>query len=133
MTELVRQNDVLEGEITTDLPRTETEPQGYIEYSSNNSGGGWWLTDDDWAKLEAAGWVVDWFANEVDPFGGRAYEGGRWLGALARSARRYGVSMRMAVAEWEDITLQDSDAGGCPCCGQPHYFSQIDANGNYVF
>ena len=30
-----------------------------IVYSSNNSGGSWWLSDEDWKKLEAAGWNVD--------------------------------------------------------------------------
>ena len=32
----------------------------YVEYDSNNSGGSWWLSDEDWKKLEEAGWVVDW-------------------------------------------------------------------------
>ena len=31
-----------------------------VEYSSNNSGGSWWLSDDDWRKLEKAGWEIQW-------------------------------------------------------------------------
>lgn len=31
-----------------------------VTYSSNNSGGGWWLKDEDWLKLERAGWTVLW-------------------------------------------------------------------------
>lgn len=31
-----------------------------VKYSSNNSGGDWWLTDEDWRRLEEAGWEVEW-------------------------------------------------------------------------
>ena len=37
-----------------------TETTYRVEYNSNNSGGNWWLSDDDWRKLEAAGWTVAW-------------------------------------------------------------------------
>jgi hypothetical protein len=37
----------------------------HTEYHSNNSGGDWWLTDEDWYKLEEAGWEVEWFKNDI--------------------------------------------------------------------
>ena len=100
-----------------------------VRYKSNNSGGSWRLTDDDWKALEAAGWVVEWVANDdADPDRGfsRADANGRWLGALATSAHLVvsdPIDEAAAIAEWARITGQDPDAEGCPCCGQPHYFS----------
>lgn len=35
-----------------------------VKYDSNNSGGSWWLKDDDWKKLEDAGWKVEWYNKE---------------------------------------------------------------------
>lgn len=105
----------------------------YVEYSSNNSGGDWWLEDKDWKALEAAGWEVDWYANEKDPFTRRAYPDGRFLGALASHAKRYGLSLKMAIAEWEDITGQNSEDQGCHCCGSPHGFYMYDENGAMVW
>jgi len=105
---------------------------GYVEYSSNNSGGGWWLSDADWLDLEAAGWEVDWLKDD-EFYRGWLDHNGRWLGALAKSARRYGVSERMAMAEFQDITGQNPDNSGCHCCGQPHNFYVYDENGEMVW
>lgn len=102
----------------------------YVEYNSNNSGGRWWLSDEDWKALEAAGWKVEWVAE--DPFWSERAKDGRWLGALARSARREGLSLQAAVAEWESATGLSSTAAGCSCCGQPHDFTEYDAEGKYV-
>jgi len=112
----------------------------YVELSENNSGGGWWLSDEDWHNLAKAGWVVDWAENrarsnqnwvrnsvEQDEHGVW-----RYMGALAHDAKRYGVSLEVAQAEFRDITGQDPDEEGCECCGQPHYFSARDSQGNYV-
>lgn len=104
----------------------------YVEYSSNNSGGDWWLTDEDWKALETAGWEVEWFADRTDPFLKKPYPDGRFLGALASHAKRYGVSLRPAIAEWEDITGSYSNDLGCSCCGTPHSFSEHDAEGNSI-
>ena len=93
-----------------------------VEYNSNNSGGGWWLKDEDWQKLEDAGWTVDWFADQKDREYFRADSDGRWLGALATSAKKEFRSVRLAIKEWEEITGQDADDEGCNCCGQPHNF-----------
>ena len=97
-----------------------------IEYNSNNSGGEWWLSDQDWKDLEAAGWAVDWIATTKYPPLGRPRPDGRWLGALATSAYREGLSRDAAIAEWERVTGKDSEAGGCSCCGSPHYFRVDD-------
>lgn len=83
-----------------------------VEYSSNNSGGGWWLDDKDWYALETAGWVVDWRPD-------------RWLGALATSATREGLTLSQAIVEWEHVTNQVASDVGCECCGPPHHFSTV--------
>jgi hypothetical protein len=101
-----------------------------VEYHSNNSGGRWWLKDKDWFALENAGWVVQWAKNNTEFF--RPDENGRYLGALARSAYREGLHIREAVEEWERTTGQSSTDAGCPCCGQPHYFTEYDDEGKTV-
>ena len=82
-----------------------------IVYSSNNSGGSWWLSDEDWKKLEAAGWKVAW----REP---------KYLDALATSASKNFPSEEDAIREWEEVTGQDASDQGCECCGQPHSFYQ---------
>lgn len=134
---------------------------GYVVYSSNNSGGYWWLDDEDWAALEAAGWTVvwTWLSEKYNDDGGYERDpetgiplivpvaennsryinlirdvkpGDRWLGALATTAYRAGLSLRQAVDEWERITGENSTAAGCPCCGQPHSFTEYTTEGKYV-
>lgn len=104
----------------------------YVEYSSNNSGGSWWLSDEDWLALEAAGWEVNWHRNRKDDVFFRPDEAGRWLGSLATSATRRGLSLREAADEWERITGQSATDAGCPCCGQPHSFTEYSDDGDYV-
>ena len=82
-----------------------------IEYRSNNSGGDWWLTDDDWKKLEVAGWEVVWLED-------------RWLDAIATTAYRSGLTMDDAIQEWQNVLGMDAYDQGCECCGPPHYFSE---------
>jgi hypothetical protein len=96
-----------------------------VTYESNNSGGRWWLTDEDWRKLEAAGWAVQW---EKDTDGPLAH-GERFLGALATRASKGFADPREAIAEFERITGQDASAEGCNCCGPPHSFEYKDDNG----
>lgn len=91
-----------------------------VFYDSNNSGGSWWLDDEDWHKLEAAGWTVNWEKDQDDLWGVR--RGDRFLGALATSASKVFPTLDAGIAEWERITGQDPDEPGCECCGQPHYF-----------
>lgn len=94
------------------------------KYTSNNSGGDWWLTDEDWFALAAAGWNVKWVAEQefYQRFGGPT---DRWLGALAKEATR-DLPEAQAIAEWEQITGKYAGAEGCPCCGEPHFFSEDD-------
>ena len=91
-----------------------------ITYNSNNSGGSWWLTDDNWRDLERAGWEVDWYANKDSD----EYKDGRFLGALATSAKKDFPSEEDAISEWERIVGASAGDEGCPCCGAPHYFSE---------
>lgn len=100
-----------------------------VEYSSNNSGGSWWLSDQNWRDLEAAGWDVEWYSKG----GSRFVEGDRFLGALATRATREGLSLRMAISEWEDVTGENSADLGCSCCGTPHSFSFEGDNGEHEY
>jgi len=102
----------------------------YVEYSSNNSGGSWWLTDQNWYDLEAAGWEVQWIKDEKSPFREAGTE--RWLGALAREAIRRDVTLRVAMAEFEDVTGLSPYDQGCNCCGQPHSFYEYNDDGSYI-
>jgi hypothetical protein len=114
-----------------------------VEYSSNNSGGSWWLKDADWYALERVGWKVDWYETsehryqDYSKYGGKkredTYPNGRFLGALASSASREGLSLRDAIEEWERVTGQYSSALGCSCCGTPHSFSFEGDNGEYDY
>ena len=125
---------------------------GLLRYHSNNSGGSWWLSDEDWQKLEEAGWVVHWVHDANDPSHthteasslshGPHYHswndvtvparpsGARWLGALATSAVIATDDPEKAIARWELIVGQSSTDEGCNCCGPPHEFEYRDANGN---
>ncbi len=102
----------------------------YVEYDSNNSGGNWWLDDNDWKALEAAGWKVDWESEKTDGFSRDT--DGRFLGALATSAKRPGLTLREAVDEFERVTKCSVTVSGCPCCGQPHRFTEYADDGKYV-
>lgn len=103
-----------------------------VEYISNNSGGKWWLTDEDWKALESAGWAVHWFSDPQYQTLPLMVKSGRFLGALATEAVREGVSLQDAVDEWERVTGKSSTDAGCPCCGQPHLFTEYDDNDKLV-
>lgn len=111
---------------------TNVTKGGWVEYSSNNSGGDWWLDDDDWKALEAAGWKVEWNVDRARLSELDSNPEGRFLGALATSAKRYGVSMRHAIEEWENVTGESSNDLGCSCCGVPHSFSLYSSSGAYL-
>jgi hypothetical protein len=103
-----------------------------VEYSSNNSGGDWWLTDEDWLKLEEAGWVVDWVKNqEPGLFHKKGEE--RWLGALAKRASIEVPNLIDALRSFEKVTGQRVSDEGCNCCGAPHSFNWRDEKGNYQY
>lgn len=108
---------------------TNVTKGGWVEYSSNNSGGYWWLKDEDWKALEAAGWEVEWYKDRENVLTGRENPEGRFLGALASSAKRYGVTLRHAIEEWEAITGQSASDEGCHCCGTPHAFYSYSSSG----
>jgi len=108
--------------------------KGKVTYSSNNSGGGWWLNDDNWLALEDAGWEVEWVKDQEERLGGfRGDKNGRWLGALATKAKKLDTTMRQAIAEWEDVTGQDSSDLGCSCCGTPHSFEFDGDDGSHEY
>lgn len=109
----------------------DVNPGSYIRYSSNNSGGSWWLEDRDWEILEEAGWVVEWLKD--DPYwSSRVDENGKWLGTKALGAKRYGVPLGVAMAEFAALTSQFPDDEGCSCCGQPHSFGEYNENGEWI-
>ena len=130
-----------------------------ITYRSNNSGGYWWLKDEDWKKLEEAGWEVIWggryfcftrFSTFSPPLGKaglcdkgkncpghRKYDSAeevgedRYIGALAVEASKEFSSVREGLEEFEKITKQNISDEGCNCCGEPHHFSWEDAEGEH--
>ena len=111
-----------------------------IEYNSNNSGGSWWLKDEDWLKLEAAGWKVqratdgivyengnDKLDEDGLPVFGPSDQfttNGKYLGsAFRQNAWKRFDSPGDAIREFEKLTGQDVMDEGCNCCGPPHSFS----------
>lgn len=128
----VFEGQVIEGEVVVDDAIAGEVMLPYVEYSSNNSGGSFWLSDDDWRALEAAGWVVDWVKGSTSGRYSSFAQGDRYMGALATQAKRYGVGLRGAIMEFDDVTSQNSSDLGCSCCGTPHSFTLYDAAGNYV-
>lgn len=119
-----------------------------VEYNSSNSGGGWWLNDDDWKRLEKAGWEVKWGGvyfchskwsklpkgkenvcgdGEKCP-GHRKYDtweqvgDDKWLGCLSKEATKEFESISDALREFEEITGESVTDEGCNCCGAPHTF-----------
>jgi len=105
-----------------------------VEYSSNNSGGNWWLKDEHWHALEAAGWKVEWFKDDLFYKNSESVkENGRWLRALAARAEKEFPSFKEGIAEWEQVTGQDSSVLGCSCCGPPHSFGAEDDKGHFEY
>lgn len=91
----------------------------YIEFSENNSGGSFWLNEQNYADLMAAGWEGEGIIPD-DRYSGRRL-------------RRSGVSHRVALAEFWDITGWNPDEEGCGCCGQPFNFYEYDDEGKMIW
>jgi hypothetical protein len=117
---------------------------GILEYDSNNSGGTWWLTEEDWDKLEAAGWTVHWARHDPSAFANvatRVYEKEDLLKkfektdvtylarAKACSAAKRFDTKEEGIKEWEELTGEHAGAEGCNCCGNPHNFTWYDDSG----
>lgn len=90
----------------------------YIKFSENNSGGSFWLTKKNYDDLIAAGWTGEGILPD------------RYSG---RELKRTGVSKRVALAEFQDITGWSPYEEGCECCGQPFNFYEFDDNGRCVW
>ena len=86
------------------------ELENFTIYDTNNSGGSWWLNEEDWMRLEKAGWIIEWKKED-------------WLGTKATRALFLG-SYSEAVHSFETVLGMNADEEGCPCCGQPHSFSE---------
>lgn len=100
-----------------------------IRYDTNNSGGRWWLKNEDWYKLEKAGWKIDWYRERDDDWG--LHKKGTFLGAEAAGAEKEFNSPQEAIKEFETITGQDVSEEGCNCCGAPHTFSFYNDESDY--
>ena len=124
-----------------------------VHYDSNNSGGNWWLKDDDWKKLEKAGWTIKWYKDERHPdkpdpdcehckgtgkddgashrddrcmwcnYNINVSKDGRHMGALATRCEKEFDTIGEALKEFEKVTGQSVSDDGCNCCGAPHCFN----------
>ena len=99
--------------------------EDYVEYYANNSGGSDWLTPGEWHNLRSAGW-------ELQSFDGPIPDNADLKKHRPKYARRYGLSMRDAIDEFERLTNQDAGDPGCSCCGPPHEFSRY-VDGKYAW
>jgi len=99
--------------------------EDYVEYYSNNSGGVDWLTLEEWDNLRKEGW-------QLRDFHGPIGTNETLKGRRPKYARRYGLSMRDAIDEFERLTNQDAGDPGCSCCGPPHEFSRY-VDGKYAW
>ena len=79
------------------------------------------MKDEDWYKLEKAGWNVKWEKDNKRSWQSEPSE--RWLGALATVATKEFAHPRDAMIEFELLTGQKVTDEGCNCCGPPHTFS----------
>lgn len=102
-----------------------------VKYSENNSAGYWRMSDKNWQDLETAGWTVDWYKNKENKLF-HTNDSERFLGALASHASITGLHLREAVENWKVITNLDPLDPGCPCCGNPHSFSEYDDEDNEI-
>ena len=102
-----------------------------FKYGSNNSGGSWWISDEGWKALEAAGWTVNWCADEKHI--GQKPGAERWLGALATRAEKEFDNLQEAITDFESATGANFADEGCNCCGPPHDMSYTDEAGNHHY
>lgn len=79
--------------------------EDYVEYYANNSGGSDWLTPGEWHNLRSAGW-------ELQSFDGPIPDNADLKKHRPKYARRYGLSMRDAIDEFERLTNQDAEDPG---------------------
>lgn len=109
-----------------------------VEYDSNNSGGDWWLKDEDWEKLEKAGWLVQRAGQEFvfndksnylkDKDGFPTFtendKDATYLNSKYRQhAWKKFETIQEAITEFEEITGANVSDEGCNCCGSPHSFN----------
>jgi len=106
-----------------------------VKYRTNNSGGSWWLSDEDWKKLEEAGWKVDW-VHKSGSFYNKFSDGNRYMGAPAVAAEFEVTSdlsprtvFKDVIRVFEDALQVDVTEEGCNCCGPPHGFSVYRIDG----
>ena len=76
-----------------------------VTYQYTPSGIGPHFGMNQWRKLEAAGWLLEWYGTDV------------------YSASKEFESPGDAMREVQDIVEQFVCDDGCPCCGPPHSFS----------
>lgn len=92
-----------------------------------------WLTEEcKMSKRNGQDWNPCPGHYEAHSYEEAIQSGERWLGALAKSAIRRGLKLRKAVDDWESITGESATAAGCPCCGQPHYFTEYSDEGDHI-
>lgn len=101
-------------DLRTDLERREgqfAEVKRFLLWH-NNSGGYWWLSADDWADLEVAGFTVE------------HRDGGRL--PIHATVTAHSEIEAKALFEKALNWKFSADEQGCPCCGMPFDFREIE-------
>lgn len=80
-----------------------------VMFSENNSGGYYRLKREDYEKLQADGWVIEF------PLDDRSI-------CSLRTATKAFTTIKGAMRRWKQITGRDYNDQGCPCCGPPYNF-----------
>lgn len=78
----------------------------------NNSGGYWWLSADDWADLEVHGFTVE------------HRDGGRL--PIHATVPAHSLIEAKALFEKALNWKFSADEEGCPCCGNPFDFRELE-------
>ncbi len=92
----------------------------YVEFDENNSGGYWRLSSQDYQKLEAAGWVVD-YPDPLERRRGRTATTVQFVWARSEDEADT-IGGDLAKRHWEIVLGRNAGEPGCFCCGRPFLF-----------
>lgn len=115
----------------------DTEGVHHVEYLTGVSGGDTFMDDDDWDRLERAGWVIDWaahYANSPTVYFDEATALYRFHNSNLAAKKAYlpNATLNEALQSFDSNTTADYTDTGCDCCGPPHHFTEYDKDGGEI-